>query len=35
MDMDDDVMTDEETLTGAKIMLHHELERAVNDYLEK
>ena len=34
MDMDDDVMTDEETLEGAKMMLHHELERAVNDYLD-
>jgi hypothetical protein len=34
MDMDDDVMTDEETLQGAKMMLHHELERAVSDYLD-
>jgi hypothetical protein len=27
-------MTDEETLQGAKMMLHHELERAVSDYLD-
>jgi len=35
MDMDDDVITDEETLNGAKMMLSHELESAVNEYLVK
>jgi len=33
--MDDDVITDEETLKGAKMMLNHELERAIDDLLDK
>jgi len=33
--MDDDVITDEETLAGAKMMLNLELERAVDEYLDK